>query len=299
MLSVGPDARLVFVSVPNVQGRLVQRPLSPPVGHTWQRWGRLDHAKRPLHCLLNGVVFGSVAAALSSHKPTRQPQSRHSKLRRSAAIDGGVDALMELLKTKRDDKDSILAACETLLPSSADAVAQLVGDWKVEWSTMSAGAKVSTAGGKAEPAPTIKLRFLSFGVLPEVEVSIVGGFNRVSGSADEELGGLYELFQVFTVPGSDGVTAAMVLGGPWSRDDEGNKKGRASVHFQYVKLVPSSDKEASISMLRSAGLPLTAIPVRAPPTFIDVEYIDDSIRVHRGESGAVYVLSRETVPFKS
>lgn len=118
-----------------------------------------------------------------------------------------------------------------------------------------------------------------------------------SGSA---AGGKYELFQVFTIPGSEGVTAAMVLGGPWEQDQDG-KQGRASVHFQTVTLVPSSSqREASIEMLRAAGLTtLTPVPIKAPPTFIDVEYIDSEIRVHRGSSGAVYILSRGEVPFTS
>lgn len=179
-----------------------------------------------------------------------------------------------------------------------DAVQQLVGEWRVEWSSMSGGGRdKAQPADKEAPPPTIKLRFLSFGTLPDVEVQVVGGFNRVTGSAKE--GGSYELLQVFTVPGSGGVTAAMVLGGPWSAS-EGQEPGRASIQFQTVTLVPSADTEASEAMLAAAGLAAgKPLSVKAPRTYIDVEYIDEAVRVHRGESGMLYVLSREAVPFKT
>jgi len=206
---------------------------------------------------------------------------------------------MDAIVASPSDKETILACCQALPATPPDAVEQLIGDWKVEWSTLSAGGRSGRVlESERPPMQTIKLRFLSFGALPEVEVCIVGGFNRIRGSVAD--GGTYELFQVFTLPGSEGVTAAMVLGGPWGKD-VGGKPGRAAVHFQAVTLVPSSSQpEASIAMLRAAGLTtMMPVPVRAPPTFIDVEYIDKTIRVHRGESGAVYILSRGDVPFCS
>jgi len=195
------------------------------------------------------------------------------------------------------DKDAILSACGRLPAPPDDALAQLVGDWKVEWSSMQSRPGKPPGEASRVPPGGIKLRFLSFGALPDVEVCIVGGYNRISGSVE---GGVYELFQVFTVPGSEGVTAAMVLGGPWGAMEPGEPR-RASVHFQTVTLVPSADdKERSVEMLKAAGLGvLTPIPVKAPPTYIDVEYIDGGIRVHKGESGMTYVLSRGAVPFAS
>jgi len=92
----------------------------------------------------------------------------------------------------------------------------------------------------------------------------------------------------------------MVLGGPWTQEDDARKE-RVVVHFQTFTLVPSpSDPERSRQMLMDAGLAFTTlILVRAPPTHIDVEYIDDTMRVHRAASGAVYILSRQPFGFRT
>mmetsp|Transcript_137485 Transcript_137485/g.383435 ORF Transcript_137485/g.383435 Transcript_137485/m.383435 type:complete len:298 (-) Transcript_137485:181-1074(-) len=224
------------------------------------------------------------------------PRRRGCRRGAGRAAAGEAQRLMGMVKS--GDQDAILAVCGELPSLPADVAAQLVGDWKVEWSSLSSGRKPAATGAQPETSPAIKLRFLSFGALPDVEVCVVAGFNRVSGSA--ELGGTYELFQVFAMPGSLDVVAALVLGGPWHQD-EGGKPGRASVHFQTVTLIPSAAApQASEAMLKAAGLTVrTPIPVKAPPTFIDIEYIDDVLRVHRGESGAVYILSREEFPFKT
>lgn len=204
---------------------------------------------------------------------------------------------MSAIAADPKDAPSILAACEGLPAAPSDAVEQLVGDWRSEWSTLSAPKrKPERPAGETKPPP-ISLRMLSFGALPDVPAYTVGSFNRVSGSAE---GGVYELFTVFSTPDADGARAAMVLSGPWGRDPDG-EPGRASVHFQTVTLVPSmDDPEASSEMLRSAGLAVTSpVPLRAPPTHIDVRFIDGAMRVHAGASGEVYVLSRGEVPFKS
>jgi len=94
----------------------------------------------------------------------------------------------------------------------------------------------------------------------------------------------------------------MVLGGPWGKHESGGP-GRVFVNFQTVTIMPSeSDTEASIDMVSKAGLNIsTPIPLKGKgcSSYIDVEYIDRAVRVHKGASGATYVLSREDVPFKS
>jgi len=191
------------------------------------------------------------------------PDTRWPQLATRAATPGTIEALLATIA--EGDTEAIEAACKAL-PSGSNDVSQLVGDWKVEWSNLGGGrAKPAGAAGKpAGPPPTVKLNFLSFGSLPAIDVSIVGGFNRVSASA--ERGGVYELFQVFTMPGSEDAIAAMVLAGPWGQSETG-EPGRASVSFQTVTLVPSqTDPEASVDMLRSAGLTvMTPVPVKAPP----------------------------------
>lgn len=180
----------------------------------------------------------------------------------------------------------------------------MTGNWEVKWSSLGTKSPPKDSTPPTKP-PAVNLKFMSFGVLPGVEVNLTGSFNRVFGEGPKadglaRPGGIYELLQVFSVPGeADGPSAAMVLSGPWSGPEEDDPStdgpARCEVRFQTVRLEPSTkDAVSSLEMLRKVGLGeyLKPTELKAKSTYIDLEYMSPSLRVHRGESGAVYVLSR-------
>lgn len=198
----------------------------------------------------------------------------------------------------KEDMQEVLQACQKMPGAPKDAFEQLVGNWRVEWSSL--GGRAFPQGGKLPPARPLQLQ--AFGALPAVPVCFLGSYNRVLA------GGAYELIQAFTVPGAEGVEAAMVLAGPWttgSSDGEwgrGAPRMRCGVTFETVRLVLSaSNPEASKAMLKAAGLADYQAPVSlaVKGTYIDLQSISEKWRVHKGESGMVYVLTRtqDAAPF--
>jgi len=198
------------------------------------------------------------------------------------------------------DNDDIMELTQALkkLPdvASTDAFAQLPGNWKVEWS--SRGGSASKRSGPAQ------LKFMSFGALPgDPAVIFTGSYNRVLQD------GRYELLQVFTLPdAADDAEAAMVLSGPWTSGTsegewgQGAQRNRCGVQFETVRLALSAtNPEASKAMLSEAGLLEYMEPqnVKARATYIDVNFINQEWRWHKGESGDDYVLERMEgdVPF--
>jgi len=184
--------------------------------------------------------------------------------------------------------------------SSADAFAQLVGNWKVEWTSM--------GGSSAKRSGLIPLKFLSFGALPGIKVSARDSYNRVLKDSSGT-GGTYELINAFTLPDSeDDAEAAIVLSGPWNSGTsegewgKGAQRNRCGTQFQTVRLALSaSNPEASKAMLSEAGLQEYMEPVGldARATYIDVNFINQEWRWHKGESGEDYILERMEgdVPF--
>lgn len=224
-------------------------------------------------------------------------------MRRAANVVQSVKKLIKEWPDNPDDEDKMeLIQALKKLPkvSSADAFAQLSGNWKAEWSSM--------GGSAAKRSEPIKLKFLSFGALPDTSVSITGSYNRVLQDSSGN-GGTYELLQVFTLPDSeDGAEAAMVLSGPWNSGTsegewgKGAERNRCGVQFETVRLVPSaSNPEASKAMLSEAGLLdyMEPVGLKARATYIDVNFINEEWRWHKGESGEDYVLERmgREVPF--
>eukprot|EP00929_Paragymnodinium_shiwhaense_P074067 TRINITY_DN37888_c0_g1_i1.p1 TRINITY_DN37888_c0_g1~~TRINITY_DN37888_c0_g1_i1.p1 ORF type:complete len:243 (+),score=45.52 TRINITY_DN37888_c0_g1_i1:101-829(+) len=207
---------------------------------------------------------------------------------------------LEVVQKPGAEKEAVLTAAAELPAASAGAAEELPGDWKVVWSTLGGGGGAKSA----DKPPAVPLAALSFGALPPVGVHFLEAYNRVSATGKGE--GMYELFQMFSLPEVPDVRAAMVLSGPWTTADA-EKPGRASVHFQSVQLLPDNSSPEKLEACKQAlqanglGQALLPVPLRAPPTYIDVEFIDDNFRVHKGQSGATYVLTREApgrIPFK-
>jgi len=82
-------------------------------------------------------------------------------------------------------------------------------------------------------------------------------------------------------------------------------ENRLHVQFETVSVCPweepslkDDDKDGdAITWLRAEGMGEfleVPTPIKAKPTYIDIEYIDERIRVHRGASGSLYVLRRMT-----
>eukprot|EP00931_Biecheleriopsis_adriatica_P063582 TRINITY_DN38531_c0_g1_i1.p1 TRINITY_DN38531_c0_g1~~TRINITY_DN38531_c0_g1_i1.p1 ORF type:complete len:323 (+),score=59.23 TRINITY_DN38531_c0_g1_i1:41-970(+) len=200
-----------------------------------------------------------------------------------------------------DDVAEVVDALKKLPKASEasyDAYALLLGDWKVEWSSLG-------GRGFSKASKPASLKMLSFSALPATDITILGSYNRVVGDSQ---GGSYQLVQTFTVPDSNGAEAAMVLEGNWGKGGaegawgKGALRVRVPVQFKTVRLVPSaSNPEESRAMLEAAGLGgyMEPTDVKAQATYVDLDHMSDIMRVHKGESGAVYVLSRlsEPIPF--
>ncbi|CAE7036795.1 unnamed protein product [Symbiodinium sp. CCMP2592] len=197
-----------------------------------------------------------------------------------------------------DDKEELLKAIKKLPGTGRqESYDRFVGDWKVEWSTLGGRAFQKRKGGGDEPPMTLK--FVSFTALPAAPVQFTGSYNRVSGTPT---GGTYQLLQTFTLPDNkEGTEAAMVLEGTWSTgDSEGNwgrgaPRTRVPTEFQTVRLVPSiKDEDKSRAMLEAAGLGkyFERTPVKAKATYIDLQHVSEEMRLHQGESGQMYILSK-------
>mmetsp|Transcript_138090 Transcript_138090/g.441183 ORF Transcript_138090/g.441183 Transcript_138090/m.441183 type:complete len:335 (-) Transcript_138090:42-1046(-) len=223
-----------------------------------------------------------------------------------ASAVGGEKALEDAIAgfAANRDPNLVFAALERMPRASCQAALALTGNWEVKWSSLGTKSPPKDSTPPAKP-PAVNLKFMSFGALPGIEVNLTGSFNRVFGEGPKadgiaRPGGIYELLQVFSVPGeADGPSAAMVLSGPWSGPEENDPStdgpARCEVRFQTVRLEPSTkDAASSLEMLRKVGLGEYLMPteLKAKSTYIDLEYMSPSVRVHRGESGAVYVLSR-------
>ena len=137
---------------------------------------------------------------------------------------------------------------------------------------------------------------LSFGALPPVKVNLTSSYNRITAST-------YDLLQCFELPCESGtVGVAMALGGPCQESKENDC--RLEVKFEQVRLLPAegADRNAFIAALEAAGLGSegveTPVQIEAKPTYIDVDHLSDALRVHKGASGATYVLRRvEDIPY--
>lgn len=184
-----------------------------------------------------------------------------------------------MIEQSPEDRGAVLDAAAELRSPEAEALSQLDGDWVVLWTDLG---KNSLSTGLFTPT----LKMLSFGGLPPVKVAIVDSYNRVKGDS-------YELLQVFQVPGSQ-FTAAMVLGGACTPDPE--QPNRLSVQFNSVRVCPPLDaSEGCLKMLEEAGLGYAidiAVPIVTKTTYIDVGFIDSTLRVHKGQSGITYILKR-------
>jgi len=207
----------------------------------------------------------------------------------------------------RDDMEEATAACSRMPAVSGDAFEQLVGNWKVEWNSRS-GRVWPTGEGSCTPLP-LKLR--AHGVLPPVPVQFTGMYNRVLDvrkNSFQPPGGIFELIDVFTIPRSEGIEAALVLAGPWKTGSsegewgKGAPRTRCGLHLQTARLaLSSSDPGASKAMLEAAGLGefLQPVDISTSATYIDLDFISKSARVHKDESGVMHVLTRlsDPVPF--
>ncbi|CAJ1359979.1 unnamed protein product [Effrenium voratum] len=210
--------------------------------------------------------------------------------------------LMLLQELKIEDTNSLkgmrdlelLGAAKKLPEAPENAYELFLGDWKVDWSSLGGRAIKK----KPDPnGPPQDIKFVSFAALPSTRVEFTGSFNRVSGDAK---GGTYQLLQTFTMPGKDGPEAAVVLEGTWSTGTatgnwgEGAPRTRVPTKFETVRVVPSTDEDASRAMLEEAGLGkyFERTAIKAPETYIDLKHISEEMRVHQGESGAFYVLTK-------
>mmetsp|Transcript_15447 Transcript_15447/g.43219 ORF Transcript_15447/g.43219 Transcript_15447/m.43219 type:complete len:328 (+) Transcript_15447:130-1113(+) len=267
------------------------------------------------------------ARPLTSPRFRHHLQAREgSKFRPVAALPIDAEGLKKaLLGAVADpttaDAATAKSACESLmaLPGGRGAATQgrsggadatLEGVWQVRWSTM-AGTRPPPKPSKAAPGFQPSLSMLSFGALAKVPVEIAGAYNRVrlgggdqDGNGDAE--GIYELINVLKIlpealveEGEDtiseeAVTLAMALAGP-CREAEG-APGEWEVTFTSVTLCPpigSLDAEERAALGAKLGAPLgTPVDLGSQSGSIDVGFIDGSLRVHRGKSGAIYVLDR-------
>uniref|UniRef100_A0A7S1T497 Plastid lipid-associated protein/fibrillin conserved domain-containing protein n=1 Tax=Tetraselmis chuii TaxID=63592 RepID=A0A7S1T497_9CHLO len=210
-------------------------------------------------------------------------KGRHGPLRIAAATSS---QLLEVIESSPEDKGAVLGVASELDSAPETALTCLDGDWTVSWTDLGKGWISKAVMGLFTPS----LKMLSFGTLPPVKVAIVDSYNRVRG-------GSYDLLQVFQLEGSD-VTAAMVLSGTCGPDLE--RPNRLNVQFSSVRVLTREDAPLEWrDVLVEAGLgdALTAAQgVVAKCTYIDVDYIDDVLRVHKGESGTTYVLRRLQPP---
>eukprot|EP00933_Yihiella_yeosuensis_P005579 TRINITY_DN110126_c0_g1_i1.p1 TRINITY_DN110126_c0_g1~~TRINITY_DN110126_c0_g1_i1.p1 ORF type:complete len:328 (-),score=64.52 TRINITY_DN110126_c0_g1_i1:104-1021(-) len=205
-----------------------------------------------------------------------------------------------------DDKDELMDAVKALGSVAAPETAYdlFPGEWKVEWSSIG-----GRFGGRAfaKSRNPVPLEFLSFDALPRVPVLITGSYNRVIGDGKS---GTYQLLQTFTMPDSEGVEAAMMLEGSWSTGTasgnwgKGAARTRVPIQFETVRLLTATENsDESLAMLKKADLDKFLEPksVTARKTYIDLDHISSEMRIHKGESGAVYVLTRlkdEKIPFE-
>eukprot|EP00899_Mesostigma_viride_P015382 jgi/Mesvir1/23845/Mv10648-RA.1 len=161
---------------------------------------------------------------------------------------------------------------------------------------------------------------LSFGGLPDAAAIPTGAaYNVVDGDA-------YHLLQCLTFPEAQKLgEVALVLTGPLSNmehpmDTAHSNQGRVNVHFQQVMLVRSSKApkcevaeltkvyqslfgadKCKEMLVQDGDVLAFGAAIKAPPTYIDVHYIDDEMRVHAGQSGQLYILDRvavQSVPYQ-
>eukprot|EP00930_Biecheleria_cincta_P001503 TRINITY_DN102643_c0_g1_i1.p1 TRINITY_DN102643_c0_g1~~TRINITY_DN102643_c0_g1_i1.p1 ORF type:complete len:294 (-),score=63.34 TRINITY_DN102643_c0_g1_i1:57-938(-) len=205
-------------------------------------------------------------------------------------------------KADADDLEEMVRAANKLMSPFIGQAAYggLPGDWKVEWSTV--GGRAFLRPGEATPEPT-NLQLLSFLAIPKTLVRSTGSYNRIDES-------MYQLVQTFTMLDTPGGTeAAMVLEGPWSTGTaegawgKGAERTRVPVQFKTVRVVPSAENtEESRAMIEKLGLGdfLERKEIEARETYIDLNHMSPDMRIHKGASGAVYVLSKMeqgTIPF--
>jgi len=222
------------------------------------------------------------------------------------------EALLKLVATfpadfDNEDIQETLAACSKMPGPPGDAFEQLLGNWKVEWNSRTGRALPKDPATRTP----MGLNLMSFNALPSTQVHFLGSYNRILDgreSSTQDSTSVYELIQVFTIPGSDDVEAGMVLSGPWKQGTaegewgQGAPRVRCGVQFETVRLALSaSNTDESKAMLEAAGLAEYVKPVKvsAKATYVDIKHISPAARVHQGESGMVYVLTRmsEEVPF--
>jgi len=235
-------------------------------------------------------AHGKGTALLPLLPPTNAKRHQRRRAFRHLVAATSVPELLEAIEKSPVDSASVLGVAAELRSPADEALPQLEGDWVVLWSDLGKPKTPQVKSPARKFVPNLKM--LSFGALPPVEIAITGSYNRVQSN-------LYELLQVFQLPDSN-ITAAMVLGAPCAPDPE--QSNRLTVQFDSVRVVlPLEAGEGCIQALEEAGLGDAikgAIPIDAPSTYIDIEYIDSTLRVHTGQTGTTYVLKRLHSPDK-
>jgi len=240
------------------------------------------------------TFLGIVVLGIRTKKSEQRPSSKRANLiSRSATPE--EDTLMEMIAdfptTDPDDTEEVLAAYKKLGGAPSDAFAQLVGNWKEEWSSLSGISKKKMG----------MLRMMSLNVLPAslTMATFTSTYNRVMSSGST--GGVYEVVQGFTLPGFENTEAALVLSGQWDKGSSSGEWGRGAERlrcgfkFETARLVPrSSDPEASMEMINSKSLQefLQPVSLSSKADYVDIEYISQDVRTHKSEAGVTYVLSR-------
>mmetsp|Transcript_47062 Transcript_47062/g.102411 ORF Transcript_47062/g.102411 Transcript_47062/m.102411 type:complete len:277 (+) Transcript_47062:24-854(+) len=199
-------------------------------------------------------------------------------------------ALRNAISAEEVDSKAVSRLCEELAAAqpATNVGPALVGDWLTTFSTL---------GSFSKPKP-VPLKALSFGALPNRKVTVEKFWNRITKDT-------YTLIPAVQAEGSEAL-AGVALEGPYELDDQ--VRHRCHVRFTKVTLAPAEDPLASGSG-ESASLSLCSDIMgkrvgksqkpwalfrwlRADRTFVDVMYIDDEMRIHKGKSGAIYVLDR-------
>lgn len=146
------------------------------------------------------------------------------------------------------------------------------GRWKLLFSTFNLERRASLAK-------------LSFGKLPDVEVTIGGVFQEVSSAH----GQLYD--NVVEFEDGAGQKGIKIMHGQYTVHDG----LRLDVVFDHVFVAPRDER--GLEQFRAdlgfeADAP-TSVPIaRTPPLHSSIVYLDDDMRINRGVYGGVYVLER-------
>mmetsp|Transcript_41382 Transcript_41382/g.98111 ORF Transcript_41382/g.98111 Transcript_41382/m.98111 type:complete len:264 (+) Transcript_41382:94-885(+) len=245
---------------------------------------------------LNSIPVGTKERNLPStaFSCRRSPLLQCCRLQRKLKIPQSSRDILKVVEKNPEDLEGILAKCsEHEMTLTGDLLEGLRDDWLVVWSDLgkSSGEKRPS---KAQFVPSLKM--LSFGALADVKVGITESFNRVKGSR-------YDLVQCFQVC-ECGTHGALILQGECASNPQ-HPSSRLDVKFSSVKISAHNDASPEVVVaLRDKGLGDALdgpVPIKAPNTYIDIEYLDGDIRVHKGQSGSTYILRRlkgqEAIPY--